>query len=149
MNIYFSGAIAGGRQKQRVYKDLISFCKKYGFVHNECVGKKNIRVHKSMNVYDRNMDWIKDCDIFIADVSVPSLGVGMEIQYAIEHQIPVLCLFDMTEMRDTSKMLTNCRHISLIGYSTNDNAKKVIHEFIVNHGGKELDEVSEFEEKEA
>ena len=130
MNIYFSGAIAGGRQKQKLYKDLITYCKQFGFVFNECVGKKNINVHKSMNVYDRNMDWVDECDLFIAEVTVPSLGVGMEIERAISKKIPVLCLFDMNEPRETSRMITNCKHISLIGYSTPENAKKVIDEFL-------------------
>lgn len=130
MNIYFSGAIAGGRQKQGSYKELISFCKQYGIVFNECVGKKNIRVHKSMNIYERNMDWVEDCDVFIAEITVPSFGVGMEIERAIKKGIPILCLFDMLDMRPTSKMITNCQHITLIGYSNIENAKKAVAEFV-------------------
>lgn len=130
MNIYFSGAIAGGRKKQECYKELIAHCKQYGFVFNECVGKKNIRVHKSMNIYERNMDWVQDCDAFIAEITVPSLGVGMEIERAINKGIPVLCIFDMLDMQATSKMITNCQHIELMGYSNTENAKKVITEFV-------------------
>ena len=51
MNIYFCGAIGGGRQKQSTYKELITFCKQYGQVLNECVGKKNLRVRKGMDIY--------------------------------------------------------------------------------------------------
>lgn len=132
MNIYFSGSIAGGRQKQSTYKEMITHCKNYGTVWNECVGKKNIRVHKSLDIYSRNMDWIDKCDVFIAEVSVPSLGVGMEIEHVIrmERDVPILCLYDMTQTKPTSKMITNCPNITLIGYSRLENAKDAITNFI-------------------
>ena len=42
--------------------------------------------------YTRTVETIKDCDLFVAEVSSPSHGVGMELQMAQEHNIPVIAL---------------------------------------------------------
>ena len=115
MSIYFSGSIAGGRELRDVYKELITHCKQYGKVFNQCVGKDSIRNHKSMNIYERNMYWIENCSVFIAEVSVPSLGVGMEVERALNAKIPVLCLYDMKAGKPASRMVTDCKDIKVIG----------------------------------
>lgn len=134
INIYFSGAINGGRQKQPVYKDLIEHCKTLGYVLDEYVGKKNVllRTRQNFDIYSRNMEWISAADIFIAEISVHSFGVGMEIQSAINNGCAVLCLYDKTMLNENqiSKMITSCKMIKLIGYSTNASAKKIITQFI-------------------
>jgi len=133
MSIYFSGSIAGGREKRDVYKELIIHCKQYGKVFNQCVGKDSIRNHKSMNIYERNMYWIENGDIFIAEVSVPSLGVGMEIERALNAQIPILCLYDVKAGKPTSRMITDCKSIKVVGYSKIDTAKQAITDFISDY----------------
>ncbi len=42
--------------------------------------------------YDRTVETITDCDLFLAEVTDPSLGVGMELQMAQHHGIPVVAL---------------------------------------------------------
>lgn len=134
MNIYFSGAINGGRQKQPTYKALIEHCKELGFVLDEYVGKKNVllRSRQNFDIYSRNMEWIDQTDIFIAEISVHSFGVGMEIERAISKGCPVLCLYDKTMLNENeiSRMITSCKKIKLVGYTTNETAKKIITEFV-------------------
>ena len=43
-------------------------------------------------VYERDVNWIQNCDVLIAEVSVPSHGVGYEIGFALNMGKPVLCL---------------------------------------------------------
>lgn len=134
MNIYFSMAISGGRQKQPVGKELIEHCKTLGQVLNGYIGKKNVnyKERKNFDIYTRNMAWIEQADLMIAEVSVHSFGVGIEIQEAIRSNIPVLCLYDKTMLNEISisKMLTSCREIKLVGYKTNADAKRIISEFV-------------------
>lgn len=134
LNIYFSMAINGGRQKQPTGKDLIDFCKTLGIVLNEYIGKRNVLLHerKKFDIYSRNMAWIDQANVMIAEVSVHSFGVGMEIQKAISNNIPVLCLYDkiMLDGNAISRMLTSCKNIKLVGYKTNADAKRIISEFI-------------------
>ncbi len=42
--------------------------------------------------YNRTYRVITKCDLFIAEISSPSTGVGMELQMAQEHKIPVIGL---------------------------------------------------------
>lgn len=42
--------------------------------------------------YNRTYETITDSDLFIAEVSSPSLGVGMELQMAVERKIPVIAV---------------------------------------------------------
>ena len=62
-------------------------------------------------VYDRDVTWIRACNVLIAEVSVPSHGVGYEIGFALEQGKPVLCLAqtDIT----VSKMITGNLHPNL------------------------------------
>ena len=56
------------------------------------------------HVYERDTAWIRHCDALIAEVSVPSHGVGYEIGYALKEGKPVLCLCQ--EGRGLSKMIS-------------------------------------------
>jgi nucleoside 2-deoxyribosyltransferase len=62
-------------------------------------------------VFDRDTDWIRSCDALIAEVSVPSHGVGYEICFALSAGKPVLCLYQ--EGRKVSIMITGNPHSSL------------------------------------
>ncbi|MDP9212033.1 MAG: hypothetical protein M3N59_02035 [bacterium] len=42
--------------------------------------------------YDRTYETIKDCDLFIAEISKSSVGVGMEMQMGQQYSIPVIAL---------------------------------------------------------
>ena len=39
--------------------------------------------YSDVEIHDRDMNWITQSDIFVAEVSNPSLGVGYEISAAI------------------------------------------------------------------
>jgi len=42
--------------------------------------------------YKRTYETITKCDLFVAEVSSPSHGVGMELQMAKEHNIPIIAV---------------------------------------------------------
>lgn len=133
MNIYFCGSITGGRRKKAVYKELINYCMNYGEVLTKHVGSVGISgENTSRNVYTRDMYWLDNSDVVIAEVTQPSLGVGMEIEHAIRNKsgIPILCLFDMNIVKPISKMILTCPYVKLVGYSDISHAKKVIKDFI-------------------
>ena len=132
MNIYFSGSIAGGRGKQPVYKELIMFLEKFGNVWTKHVGELKSKSEKSVNVYARDITWLDNSDVLVAEITVPSIGVGMEIEHAIrmERKIPILCLFDMNSMKPLTRMVIDCPYVTTFGYSDIESAKTVISEFI-------------------
>jgi nucleoside 2-deoxyribosyltransferase len=109
IRIYFAGAILGGRDNLAVYQHIVARLQSLGHsVPTEHVAHADVLKEESgvsaRAVYDRDMNWIRECDAMIAEVSTPSLGVGYEIACALERGKPVLCLY-----RDglfISKMIT-------------------------------------------
>ncbi len=121
MKIYFGGSITGGRQESHNYSQIIKMLSKYGNVLTEHVGKKELSdmgedgiTHE--NVYERDIRWLKESDLLVADVTVPSLGVGYEIGKAEEYGKPILCLRHRNNERALSKMVSGNKNIRLIEY---------------------------------
>ena len=75
-----------------VYKHLMELCEKYfdkviGTYPDFWDSKESPR-----EFYDRTYEVITKCDLFIGEVTSPSMGVGMEFQIAQEHKIPCIAL---------------------------------------------------------
>ena len=109
MNIYFACSITGGRTYQSVYQAITralladgheiptAHLAEAGVVDEE-------RIIESSVVYARDVAWIRAAQVLIAEVSVPSHGVGYEVAFALGLGKPVLCLYE--QGRSVSKMIT-------------------------------------------
>ena len=123
MNLYFAGSIRGGRSDQATYHRLIEHLKKFGTVYTEHVGldEPEDRISSELNdidIHDRDMSWLSEAHAVIAEVTVPSLGVGYEIGRAVEQKIPVLCLFRPGKDNNLSAMISGSPHLNLVEYNT-------------------------------
>jgi 2'-deoxynucleoside 5'-phosphate N-hydrolase len=98
MKIYFSGAISGGRDDVTIYQHLVARMQIQGHevlsahVADPAVLEREKKVPARV-VFDRDVAWIDECDVMVAEVSTPSLGVGYEYGYAVQRGKPVLCLY--------------------------------------------------------
>jgi nucleoside 2-deoxyribosyltransferase len=127
MKIYFSGSIRGGDQDADLYQELISDLKQYGSVLTEHIGWKNTDTQMSdREIHDRDLNWVKECDLVIAEVTVPSLGVGYEIGRALEINKPVICLYRCINGKATSAMIRGCEEISCYEYTNLEGAKEIL-----------------------
>ena len=109
MKIYFACSITGGRQYEKTYQALTKFLLDQGYdVPTAHLAESNIleleQIAGPEDVYARDVNWIQTSDMLLAEVSVPSHGVGYEIGYALGLRKPVLCLHDAG--RAVSKMIT-------------------------------------------
>ena len=109
MNIYFACSITGGRELESAYQQIVTALEKEGhiiptshLVQSDVMD--NERSITPQEVYERDTKWIEQCDALIAEVSVPSHGVGYEIGYALNIGKPVLCIHH--QERRVSKMIT-------------------------------------------
>jgi 2'-deoxynucleoside 5'-phosphate N-hydrolase len=98
MKIYFSGAISAGRDNQPIYQYIVQRLQSQG--HNvlsaHIADPQVLDREKDVpprTVFDRDVAWIDECDVMIAEVSTPSTGVGYEYGYAIQIGRPVLCVY--------------------------------------------------------
>jgi nucleoside 2-deoxyribosyltransferase len=97
MKIYFACSITGGREEQPIYQKLVDFLLDLGHdVPTAIIAETGIEqidaVSDPIDIYQRDVNWIRDSHILIAEISTPSHGVGYEIGYALDLGKPVLCL---------------------------------------------------------
>jgi 2'-deoxynucleoside 5'-phosphate N-hydrolase len=80
-----------------------------------------VAMEKSANpaeIYTMSVGRIQCCDVVIADVSNPSLGVGYEIAYALDLEKPVFCCYRLG--RSVSKMITGNSNPRIMVHSYQD-----------------------------
>ncbi|MHA2134648.1 MAG: nucleoside 2-deoxyribosyltransferase [Candidatus Thorarchaeota archaeon] len=76
-------------------------------------------------VFQRDVTQVRACDFLIAEVSNPSLGVGMEIMLTIELSKPVL-MFRHTESKPLSFMARGAPGTVLFEYTQLDEVETVL-----------------------
>ncbi|MBI3739402.1 MAG: nucleoside 2-deoxyribosyltransferase [Chloroflexi bacterium] len=137
MNIYFACSITGGREFERVYQDLIAALLADGHevptAHLAQPSAVTIEaVVSPREVYERDVVWIRNADALIAEVSVPSHGVGYEVAFALNAEKSVLCLCQ--EGRKLSKMISGNPHpkLTVKMYREVDEAIRFAREFIAD-----------------
>ena len=135
MKIYFAGSIRGGRIDASVYQAMIAFLSSFGEVLTEHVGNTSLSEKgddgpNDRYIYDRDMAWLKACDCLVAEVSMPSLGVGYELGYAVALNKPVLCFYKSESERPLSAMIAGSPGIRTAPYSCIDEAKRILADFL-------------------
>ncbi|MDP1546034.1 MAG: nucleoside 2-deoxyribosyltransferase [Anaerolineales bacterium] len=127
MNIYFACSITGGREFEPAYQQIVAALLADGheiptshLVESEVAVRE--RFLTPQNVYERDVNWIRECDALIAEVSVPSHGVGYEIGHALQIGKPVLCIHQ--QARNVSKMITGNSDpaLTVVSYTTVEDA---------------------------
>ena len=125
IKVYFAGSIRGGRDKAEDYKKIASLIEDYAEILDKHVVDPKLKATgESINqeeIYERDIKWIEKSDIFIAEVTNPSLGVGYEIGYAEKLNKKIICLCE--ETANISAMIGGNKNLDLIFYSSIDELK--------------------------
>ena len=135
MNIYFSCSITGGRQDQHAYREIVDYLISCGYkvLTAQLADPDIIRTEGSLAadlVYQRDVNWIRECDAMVAEVSTPSHGVGYEIALALQLGKPVCCCFKSGKR--VSKMILGNpdMNLKLKAYQDLEEAVKYIGRFL-------------------
>lgn len=134
MKIYFAASIRAGRQDVSIYELLIGHIKQFGEVLTEHVGDYSLS-KKGQNfsdqyIHDRDIEWLLNSDVVIAEVTTPSLGTGYELGVAVSNKIPTLCLFRIATDVSLSAMIWGSKWIETVNYSSIDEAINAINVFL-------------------
>lgn len=120
MKIYFCGSIRGGRELAQRYHQMIELLKAYGNILTEHVGDPMLSNKggdgTSEQIWLRDTNWLRECDIVIAECTQPSLGVGYELAFAESLGKPVH-IFYGGESGRLSAMLAGCPAFFIHEYS--------------------------------
>ncbi|MFO8036100.1 MAG: nucleoside 2-deoxyribosyltransferase [Anaerolineales bacterium] len=135
MKIYFACSITGGREDEGVYQRLVKALTEAGHdVPTAHIAESGVEERDQwedpLDIYRRDVTWIEESDLLVAEVSTPSHGVGYEIGYALSLRKPVLCLYHAD--KDISKMISGNPHplLSVHEYQTHQEALEVLSRFL-------------------
>ena len=134
MKIYFAGSIRGGRDDQALYLSIISLLQTYGEVLTEHIGDAKIssmgETSTTEFIFNRDVGWLKEADFLVAEVTMPSLGVGYELGIAEMLGKKVLCLYRQMPEKSLSAMVRGNKAFRVEDYSTIEDLKKIFDEFL-------------------
>src|SRR2546425_10148197 len=120
--VYFCGSIRGGRSLQPLYASIVALLEQRGYdvltshvaapdvlapsppassadaprelsaLGGTGLAQEQREGANAAAIYERDMRWLAECDLVIAEVSLPSVGVGVEAATAQHLGKPIICL---------------------------------------------------------
>lgn len=132
--VYFACSIRGGRDDAEWYGELVQVIKEHAEVLTEIFADNKL-TPQGMNkpareIWEIDLEWVRDADAVIAEVTNPSLGVGYEIAKAEEWGKPVLALYRPSPERKLSAMVLGSPHVQNHEYTTLPEATVIIEQFL-------------------
>ncbi len=130
MKIYFSGSIRGGRDDVKIYHQIITYLKNFGEVLTEHIGDSSLdssgEKNNDVSIHNKDMKFLMECDLVVAEVTNPSLGVGYEIGRAVENNKKVICIYREIENKKISAMILGSKNILSFKYQDLESLKKIL-----------------------
>jgi 2'-deoxynucleoside 5'-phosphate N-hydrolase len=128
--LYFSGSIRGGRDDVEAYKLIIDILRSKYEVLTEHIGSSSLEKIEAGRtdqvIYERDVGFLDQADLVIAECTTPSLGVGYELAYAEKRGIPVTVLFDITKNHKLSAMVAGDSYFKKIYYSSRAELEQIV-----------------------
>lgn len=129
--VYFSGSISGGRSDAACYQQMINHIKQTDTVLTEHIGDENYfftgrELSGEQAIYSQDTQWLRECDLVIAECTVPSHGVGYELAYAESFGKPVFVLYRPSATTHLSSMISGNPYFKVIEYETIEQSLSII-----------------------
>lgn len=135
--IFLSGSIRGGRQLLDIYRLMYDTLEATGadvlcwHVVDPELEKEEMEMTEE-EIYSRDMGLLEKSDALIAEVTVPSIGVGYEICRALVKGIPVLCLYRQDAVVSAMVLGNQDPLLEVRAYQTEMSLKQIIVDFVRN-----------------
>lgn len=128
--VYFAGSIRAGRDDAGLYFDIINLINTKHKVLTEHIGCKDLASMGEQGmtdeqIYERDCEWIRECDVLLAEVTQVSLGVGYEIAYAESLGKKIVCLYRESKGKRLSAMINGDKKLKVYTYSTFEEIKNL------------------------
>lgn len=131
MKIYFATSIRGSSGSAVDNNSIILLLKKYGDVLTEHFADIKAEGETGLSdkeIHDRDLRWIDECNVIVAEVTNPSLGVGYEIRYGMENGKRILCIKQRNGKR-LSAMISGCDYLELEEYEELKELSSILGDF--------------------
>ncbi len=132
--IYLALTVRGSREKIQLLQTVSMFLESRGHkVLTKHLLAPTAPVEESQKtsefVFNRDMKWLKECDVLIAEVSGSSFGVGFETGFTLgEGKKKVYVLYDASLQDSISKVATGLKHknCTMFGYNNISEVREFI-----------------------
>ena len=135
MKVYFSCSITGGRNEEKVYQAMVAAMLATGHevptAHLSAAEVIELeKIAEPVEIYTRDMRWLEECDVVVAEVSTPSHGVGYEVAVGLSLQKPVLCCYQRGKR--ISKIITGNTNptLTVVEYNDQEEAVQAVLQFL-------------------
>ncbi|XP_010752162.1 5-hydroxymethyl-dUMP N-hydrolase [Larimichthys crocea] len=141
MKVYFCGSIRGGRDDVSLYRKIVNKLQTFGTVLTEHVSDEQLSdrgeastAAADRQIHDRDVDWLRQSDVVVAEVTQPSLGVGYELGRAVDMKKKIFCLFRPSSGRSLSAMIRGADdgELFVVRDYSEDEVENVLQEFFDN-----------------
>jgi len=107
---------------QPEYTKIVALLQKYGSVSSSHIADDTLPIHGETEfteeqIYEKEMKRLAECDIIVAEVTMPSLGVGYLIAKAESENKKILCLFQGDPTHKLSAMILGNPSLQICSYS--------------------------------
>jgi 2'-deoxynucleoside 5'-phosphate N-hydrolase len=134
MKIYFGFTVAGDRSSLDTARRVVQLLEESGHevLTRHLVADNAWEADRSISpqdVFRRDMAWLNRCDLFIAEVSGSSFGLGFEAGYLLgATNKQVILLYRREVERKVSLLITGNTHENciLLPYATVEDVEKVL-----------------------
>ena len=129
LKVYFCGSIKGGRQDRGIYESIIRFLSAQTIVLTEHIADPAVGIDEHLSdkaIHDRDIAWLRESDVVVAEVTQPSLGVGYELGRALEWGKPIIALHREVEGKKLSAMIAGAESIKTFKYSKVEEAFEIL-----------------------
>ena len=131
--VFMSGSMRGGRRLLDTYKFILEVLLSSGAeVLSQHVARDTIFEEEQgmseAEIFMRDMGGVERCDCLVAEVTVPSIGVGYEICHVVGLGKPVLCVYE--EGAKASAMVLGNKGVVANSYKSDNVLRDIIVGFI-------------------
>jgi nucleoside 2-deoxyribosyltransferase len=140
MKIYFGFTVAGERSGLEAARRIVDLLEKLGHevltrhLVDDDAWEADRRI-SAREVYQRDMAWLQQCDIFIAEVSGSSFGLGFEAGYILgSTQKRVVLLYRQDLEEKLSLLIRGNSHVNctLVPYTSAQEVDRFIPGILMN-----------------
>ncbi|MBP8591242.1 hypothetical protein KBI33_02090 [Candidatus Shapirobacteria bacterium] len=108
--VFFAASSDVSREKKQRYREIIYLLENQGFATSQVIfRKKDFDLPSGKidytHIYESVIEEINNSDLFIADISYPSGGVGYQVYHAFYQKKPIIVLFTENEKSNPSMII--------------------------------------------
>lgn len=135
MKIFFTGSIRGGRMNQPNYNNIVEMLSKYGEVFSKHIAEESLGEYGETSldqeeIHDRELETLKECDVVVAEVTTPSLGVGYVVAEATQLNKKIIALYNGEDTLKLSAMIKGDKNVHVRTYQKEEDLENIFEQEI-------------------